>query len=56
LLDYRVMEHMADIEGAYTYEGTNDINMLIVGQAVTGSKAFVGAPPQVQERAAKRVE
>lgn len=56
LLDYRVMEHMADIEGAYTYEGTNDINMLIVGQAVTGSKAFVGAPPQVQERAAARVE
>jgi glutaryl-CoA dehydrogenase len=42
LLDYRVMEHMADIEGTYTYEGTNDINTLIVGQAITGTKAFVG--------------
>lgn len=40
LLDYRVMEHMADIEGVYTYEGTNDINTLIVGQAITGHKAF----------------
>ncbi|MEJ7816433.1 MAG: acyl-CoA dehydrogenase family protein, partial [Rubrobacter sp.] len=35
LLDYRVMEHMADIEGVYTYEGTNDVNTLIVGQAIT---------------------
>ncbi len=48
LLDYRVMEHMADIEGAYTYEGTNDINMLIVGQAITGIKAFT-APPAERE-------
>jgi glutaryl-CoA dehydrogenase len=44
LLDYRVMEHMADIEGAYTYEGTHDINMLIVGQAITGEKAFAPGP------------
>ena len=40
LLDYRVMEHMADIEGVYSYEGTNDVNTLIVGQAITGHKAF----------------
>jgi glutaryl-CoA dehydrogenase len=40
LLDYGVMQHMADLEGTYTYEGTNDINMLIVGQAITGMKAF----------------
>jgi len=40
LLDYRVMEHMADIEGVYTYEGTNDVNTLIVGQAITGHRAF----------------
>ncbi|CAN5594463.1 acyl-CoA dehydrogenase family protein [soil metagenome] len=43
LLDYRVMEHMADIEGVYTYEGTNDINTLVVGQAITGHKAFAPA-------------
>ena len=40
LLDYRVMEHVADLEGTYSYEGTNDTNMLIVGQAITGIKAF----------------
>ncbi|MEJ7841678.1 MAG: acyl-CoA dehydrogenase family protein [Rubrobacter sp.] len=44
LLDYRVMEHMADIEGVYTYEGTNDVNTLIVGQAITGHRAFSARP------------
>jgi glutaryl-CoA dehydrogenase len=44
LLDYRVMEHMADIEGVYTYEGTNDVNTLIVGQAITGHRAFAPRP------------
>jgi len=49
LLDYRVMEHMADIEGVYSYEGTNDINALIVGQAITGAKAFSPVPPENPE-------
>ncbi|MBA3422943.1 MAG: acyl-CoA dehydrogenase family protein [Rubrobacter sp.] len=49
LLDYRVMEHMADIEGVYSYEGTNDVNTLIVGQAITGLKAFSSAPPKSPE-------
>jgi glutaryl-CoA dehydrogenase len=49
LLDYRVMEQMADIEGVYTYEGTNDINTLIVGQAITGHRAFSPEPPQRAE-------
>ncbi|WP_119069249.1 acyl-CoA dehydrogenase family protein [Rubrobacter indicoceani] len=44
LLDYRVMEHMADIEGVYTYEGTNDVNTLIVGQEITGHRAFAPRP------------
>ena len=44
LLDYRVMEHMADIEGVYSYEGTNDVNTLIVGQAITGHRAFAPRP------------
>ncbi|CAN5908890.1 acyl-CoA dehydrogenase family protein [soil metagenome] len=44
LLDYRVIEHMADIEGVYSYEGTNDVNTLIVGQAITGHKAFAPKP------------
>jgi glutaryl-CoA dehydrogenase len=54
LLDYRVMEHMADLEGVYTYEGTNDVNTLIVGQAITGIKAFVPKPEKGGE--AERVE
>jgi glutaryl-CoA dehydrogenase len=49
LLDYRVMEHMADIEGVYTYEGTNDVNTLIVGQAITGHRAFSPRTPQRAE-------
>jgi glutaryl-CoA dehydrogenase len=49
LLDYRVMEHMADLEGVYTYEGTNDVNTLIVGQAITGHRAFVPRPPKNPE-------
>jgi glutaryl-CoA dehydrogenase len=49
LLDYRVMEHMSDIEGVYTYEGTNDINTLIVGQAITGHRAFSPRPPHRAE-------
>ena len=49
LLDYRVMEHMADIEGVYTYEGTNDVNTLIVGQAITGHRALSPRPPQRAE-------
>ncbi len=49
LLDYRVMEHMADIEGVYSYEGTNDVNTLIVGQAITGHRAFSPRLPKNPE-------
>ena len=58
LLDYRVMEHMADLEGVYTYEGTNDVNTLIVGQAITGIKAFAPEPEKSgeAERAEERAE
>jgi hypothetical protein len=44
------MEHMADIEGVYSYEGTNDVNTLIVGQAITGHKAFSPAPAKNPEK------
>ena len=40
LLDYHVVRHMADIEAIYTYEGTADIQELIVGRKITGSSAF----------------
>jgi hypothetical protein len=32
---------MADIEAIYTFEGTWDINILIVGRELTGLSAFV---------------
>jgi glutaryl-CoA dehydrogenase len=39
--DYCVMRHMANLESVYTYEGTNDIHKLIIGQHITGISAFV---------------
>jgi glutaryl-CoA dehydrogenase len=38
--EYPVMRHMANIESIYTYEGTHDMHLLIVGEAVTGISAF----------------
>ena len=37
---------MADIEAVYTYEGTHDVNTLIVGQAITGHRACSARPPK----------
>jgi glutaryl-CoA dehydrogenase len=34
------MRHMANLESVLTYEGTGEIHMLIVGQAITGIAAF----------------
>jgi len=40
LLENHVIRHMADIEALYTYEGTADIQTLIVGRDITGAGAF----------------
>jgi glutaryl-CoA dehydrogenase len=40
LLEYHVVRHMADIEAIYTYEGTADMQELIVGRSITGQSAF----------------
>jgi glutaryl-CoA dehydrogenase len=40
LLEYHVMRHMTDIEAIYTYEGTEQIQTLIVGRDITGVGAF----------------
>jgi glutaryl-CoA dehydrogenase len=32
----------ADAEAIYSYEGTREMNTLIVGRAITGLSAFVG--------------
>lgn len=39
-LEYPVFRHMANLETVYTYEGTNEIHSLILGQALTGIAAF----------------
>lgn len=39
-LEYPVIRHMTNLESVYTYEGTNEIHTLILGQAITGINAF----------------
>ncbi len=41
LLDYHVGRFVADAEAIYSYEGTREMNTLIVGKAITGFSAFV---------------
>ncbi len=39
-LEYPVIRHMNNLESVYTYEGTNEIHTLIVGEALTGLRAY----------------
>jgi glutaryl-CoA dehydrogenase len=41
LVDYNVARHFADAEAIYSYEGTYQMQTLIVGKAITGLGAFV---------------
>jgi glutaryl-CoA dehydrogenase len=41
LLDHQVGRFVADAEAIYSYEGTREMNTLIVGRAITGVGAFV---------------
>jgi glutaryl-CoA dehydrogenase len=38
--DYPIMRHMMNLESVKTYEGTQDIHTLIIGQSITGIDAF----------------
>jgi glutaryl-CoA dehydrogenase len=38
--DYPVMRHMANLESVITYEGTEEVHMLVIGAALTGLRAF----------------
>ncbi|GAC1346651.1 MAG: acyl-CoA dehydrogenase family protein [Ktedonobacteraceae bacterium] len=40
LLEYHIARHHADIEAVFTYEGTDTVQSLIVGRAITGTQAF----------------
>ncbi len=39
-LEYPVIRHMNNLESVYTYEGTNEIHTLVIGQALTGEAAY----------------
>jgi len=41
VLDNQVARYFADAEALYSYEGTREMNTLIVGKAITGFSAFV---------------
>lgn len=38
--EYPIMRHMCNLESVYTYEGTNEVHTLILGQHLTGESAF----------------
>jgi len=39
-LEYPISRHMNNLESVFTYEGTDDIHTLIIGQTITGLSAF----------------
>ena len=39
-LEYPIIRHMNNLESVFTYEGTNEMHTLIIGQALTGISAF----------------
>ncbi|NJN16239.1 MAG: acyl-CoA dehydrogenase [Oscillochloris sp.] len=41
LLEHEVARYFADAEALYSYEGTHEMNTLIVGRAITGIGAFI---------------
>jgi glutaryl-CoA dehydrogenase len=40
--DYPIARHFCNIEAVYTYEGTDDIHTLILGDRITGQPAYKG--------------
>jgi glutaryl-CoA dehydrogenase len=38
--EYPVLRHMMNLETVNTYEGTEDVHRLVIGQAITGTPAF----------------
>lgn len=39
-LEYPIIRHMNNLESVYTYEGTNEMHTLVIGQALTDLAAF----------------
>ncbi|WP_411842097.1 acyl-CoA dehydrogenase family protein [Salinicoccus sp. HZC-1] len=41
LAEYDIARFFSDAEAVYTYEGTHEINALVIGRALTGNSAFI---------------
>lgn len=41
-LEYPIIRHMNNLESVFTYEGTNEMHTLVVGEALTGIAAYRG--------------
>ncbi len=41
MYEYHVIRHMCNLESVKTYEGTNDVHSLAIGEAITGMSAFM---------------
>lgn len=41
LSEYDIARFFSDAEAVYTYEGTHEINALVIGRALTGDSAFI---------------
>jgi len=39
-LEYPVMRYANNLESVYTYEGANEVHLLILGNGITGENAF----------------
>ena len=39
-LEYPIMRHMTNLESVITYEGTEEVHTLVIGEALTGLRAF----------------
>ncbi|MDD2850649.1 MAG: acyl-CoA dehydrogenase family protein [Desulfuromonadaceae bacterium] len=40
--EYPIMRHANNLEAVYTYEGTHDMHLLVIGQEITGIAAYRG--------------
>ena len=38
--EYQAMRHLCNLESVYTYEGAHDIQTMILGEAITGERAY----------------
>ena len=39
-LEYPIMRHMTNLESVLTYEGTEEVHTLVIGEALTGLRAY----------------